>query len=83
MRAEDIANKVYDILHDLGKQIQTFTYISRYDPLYLLGGDSNTVFVDIFYLLGKGFRIMLSPTSFYISYVMSCRLILSWIAKSL
>jgi hypothetical protein len=48
VRAEDIANKVYDILHGLGKQNQTFTYISRYDPLYLLGGDSNTVFIDIF-----------------------------------
>ncbi len=48
VRAEDIANKVYDILHGLGKQNETFTYISRYDPLYLLGGNSNTVTIDIF-----------------------------------
>lgn len=48
VRAEDIANKVYDILHDLGKRNETFTNISRYDPLYLLGGNSNTVTIDIF-----------------------------------
>ncbi len=47
-RAENIANKVYDILHDLGKRNTTFTNISRYDPLYLLGGNSDTVTIDIF-----------------------------------
>lgn len=46
--AENIANKVYDILHNLGKRNATFTNMSRYDPLYLLGGSSNTVTIDIF-----------------------------------
>lgn len=47
-RAENIANKVYNILHDLGKHNKTFTNISQYDPLYLLGGNSNTITIDIF-----------------------------------
>ena len=47
-RAEGIANKVYDILQSLGKHNKTFANISRYDPLYLLGGDPNTVTIDIF-----------------------------------
>lgn len=47
-RADDIANKVYDILHNLGKSDDRFTNIARYDPLYLLGGDPNKVTIDIF-----------------------------------
>ncbi len=47
-RAEGIANKVYDILQSLGKHNKTFANISRYDPLYLLGGDPSTVTIDIF-----------------------------------
>jgi hypothetical protein len=48
VEAENIADKVYDILHDLGKHDRTFTNISRYDPLYLLGGDTTNVTIDIF-----------------------------------
>lgn len=46
--AFDIAKKVYAILHDLGKRNADFTNIASYDPLYILGGDPNTVIIDIF-----------------------------------
>ena len=46
-RAEDIANKIYDILQNLGKHNTTFANVVRYDPLYLLGGDPNVVTIDI------------------------------------
>jgi hypothetical protein len=47
-RAEDIANRVYNILQNLGKHDSTFANVSRYDPLYLLGGVPNVVTIDIF-----------------------------------
>lgn len=44
----DIANKVYDILQNLGKNDDTFKNTSRYDPLYVLGNQANVVSIDIF-----------------------------------
>lgn len=46
--AQDIANKVYDILQNLGKHDATFSNTSRYDPLYVLGNQANLVSIDIF-----------------------------------
>lgn len=46
--ADDIANKIYDIFHNLGKRNAGFKNIASYDPLYLLGGDLNKVIIDIF-----------------------------------
>jgi hypothetical protein len=46
--ADDIANKIYAIFHNLGKRNAGFTNIASYDPLYLLGGDLNKVVIDIF-----------------------------------
>jgi len=47
-QAETIANKVYDILLNLGRHDLTFANTSRYDPLYILGGNINSVSIDIF-----------------------------------
>ena len=46
--ATSIANDVYSILLSLGKQDVTFARLSKYDPLYLLGGDPTIVKLDIF-----------------------------------
>jgi len=50
--ADSIASKVYDILRTMGKQKFAFTQASYYNTLYLLGGDVNTVVLDI-YLFAK------------------------------
>ncbi|HZS77636.1 MAG TPA: hypothetical protein VFA41_13575 [Ktedonobacteraceae bacterium] len=47
-QAETIANKVYGILLNLGRHDPTFANTSRYDPLYVLGGNVNSVSIDIF-----------------------------------
>jgi hypothetical protein len=46
--AQDIANRVYHILHNLGKHDDTFKNTSMYDPLYVLGNRANGVSIDIF-----------------------------------
>ena len=46
--ATSIANAVYSILLGLGKHDTTFARLSKYDPLYLLGGDPTIVSLDIF-----------------------------------
>lgn len=46
--AMDIANTIYSILINLGKHNATFARVSKYDPLYLLGGDPTIVKLDIF-----------------------------------
>ena len=46
--ATSIANDVYRILLSLGKHDATFLRLSKYDPLYLLGGDPTIVSLDIF-----------------------------------
>ncbi len=43
-----IANTIYGMLIDLGKHDPTFLRISKYDPLYLLGGVTTVVKLDIF-----------------------------------
>jgi hypothetical protein len=46
--ATAIATTIYNILSVLGKQNATFARTSKYDPLYLLGGDPTIVKLDIF-----------------------------------
>ncbi len=50
--AENIAKKVYSIVLGLGtpgsKYYNTFSNIRKYDPLYILGGDVNSISIDIF-----------------------------------
>ena len=46
--ALNVANAVYSILIDLGKHDPTFGRVSKYDPLYLLGGDPTVMKLDIF-----------------------------------
>jgi hypothetical protein len=50
--AERIAEKVYSIVLGLGapssKYYSIFSNIRKYDPLYILGGDINTIAIDIF-----------------------------------
>ena len=46
--ATSIATTVYAILKDLGKHDATFTRVSTYDPLYVLGGNLQEVSLDIF-----------------------------------
>lgn len=46
--ANSIANDVYSILIDMGKHDATFGRVSKYDPLYLLGGDPTVVKLDMF-----------------------------------
>lgn len=43
-----LAQKIYDILRSLGREWSVFSRASYYDPLYELGGDLNTVTLDIF-----------------------------------
>jgi hypothetical protein len=47
-----LAQKVYGILKNLGREWSVFSRASYYDPLYLLGGDLNIVTLDI-YLFAK------------------------------
>lgn len=43
-----LAQKIYNALRSLGKGWSVFSRASYYDPLYVLGGDLNTVTLDIF-----------------------------------
>jgi hypothetical protein len=47
-----LAQKIYAILKSLGREWSVFSRASFYDPLYLYGGDLNTVTLDI-YLFAK------------------------------
>ena len=46
--ADTIANAIYGLLINLGKNDPRFARLSKYDPLYLLGGDLNSATLDIF-----------------------------------
>jgi hypothetical protein len=46
--AQDIANKVMDVLSSLGREGFAFTRTSYYDPLYILPGSANTVVIDVY-----------------------------------
>ncbi len=46
--ALSVARIVYSTLTDFGRKDATFAKVSKYDPLYLLGGDSSKVEIDIF-----------------------------------
>jgi hypothetical protein len=43
-----VDNAVYSILIDQGKHDPTFAKVSQYDPLYILGGNTAIVTLDIF-----------------------------------
>lgn len=47
-RAESVATKVYGLVQRLGGQDATFSNTRHYDPLYILGGNANTISIDIF-----------------------------------
>jgi hypothetical protein len=47
-----LSQKIYNILKTLGREWSVFSRASYYSPLYLLGGDINTVTLDI-YLFAK------------------------------
>ncbi len=47
-RAQDVSNKVMDVLRSLGSEGFAFTRTSYYDPLYLLKASEDTVWVDVY-----------------------------------
>lgn len=46
--ALNVSASIYTVLLNLGKHNTTFARTSKYDPLYLLGGNATNVKIDIF-----------------------------------
>ncbi len=46
--AQDVDKKIYALLSELGHENFVFSRAAYYDPLYVLGNDSNTVSIDVY-----------------------------------